>query len=79
MNDFIRTDEGRARTGRARSSGEGGPMVDPTQAPASDASGSAFMADPAQAPAPDVSGPAGGAAGPAAGEEARRAPDRAVP
>ena len=54
-------------------------MVDLTQAPAPDASGSTFMVDPAQAPAPGASGSAGGAAGPAADEEARRARGRAAP
>jgi len=37
------------------------------------------MVDPTQAPAPDASGSAGGAVGPAVGEEAHRAPDLVAP
>ena len=37
------------------------------------------MVDPTKAPAPDASGSAGGTAGPAAGEEAHRAPGRMAP
>ena len=55
-------DEGCARAGRARSLGEGGPAVDPTQAPV-----------------PGASGSSGGGVGPAAGEEAHRAPGLMAP
>ena len=66
---YTHVDEGVARADRARSAGEGEPVVDPIQASASDASGSAGGA----------AGPHHAPHLVAAGKERQRTPDLAVP